>query len=327
MIKKNSDPHVTFADIWLSHTDKLWNKHWLKKVAEKVNWNKFRYRLEKLYSKDEGRPAWDPLALFRCLILAQWYGLSDLQLEEAIEFRIDFRKFVGLGFEEEAPDSTTFSVFRERILPIYDKLLKILNELLEEAGYQIKEVVAVDATLIEAYSKPKGDFAGDAEGSWRGFPAREITGKDGNKVLARRPALYGYKINMCASIKTGFISSFSICPAAEHESRHFKELLAPETEKVYADKGYFGCKKVLKFLSIKDKIHDKGFRGKPLTAQQIKRNKGISKYRIIVEGIFGTWKQWHDWHKTKYCGLVKNQLAVTIAAMSWNMKKLAFSSA
>jgi len=62
-----------------------------------------------------------------------------LQLEEAIEFRIDFRKFVGLGFEEEAPDSTTFSVFRERILPVHDKLFKILNELLEEAGYQIKE--------------------------------------------------------------------------------------------------------------------------------------------------------------------------------------------
>lgn len=246
-------------------------------------------------------------------------------MEEAIEFRIDFRKFAGLRFEEEAPDATTFAVFRERIMPIFDKLLRILNTQLEEAGLKIKEVVAVDATLVEAHSKPRGDFAGDEEASWRGFPSRTVVDASGNKALARQPALYGYKINLSASIKTGYVSDLSVCPASEHESRHLTELLGKETKKVYADKGYYGCKKLLKGSPIKDGIHDKGFRNRPLTKAQITRNKSISKLRGIVEGVFGSWKGQYGWVKTKYCGLAKNYLAATLTALSWNMKKWACS--
>ena len=114
MIKKTEEQY-SIADLWLSHTEKLWDKHWLKKVKELVNWVGFQVRIEKLYSPDEGRPAEDPVMLFRCLLLAQWYGLSDRQLEEALEFRIDFRKFAGLSYGEAAPDHSTFSVFRGRI--------------------------------------------------------------------------------------------------------------------------------------------------------------------------------------------------------------------
>ncbi|MBI5700451.1 transposase [Candidatus Saganbacteria bacterium] len=79
--------------------------------------------------------------------------------------------------------------------------------------------------------------------------------------------------------------------------------------------------------AIKDGIHDKGFRNRPLTQVQIARNKSISKRRSIVEGVFGSWKQLYGWVKTKYYGLEKNYLAATLTALSWNMKKWAFSSA
>ena len=327
MLKKETNPSVTFADVWLSHTEKNWDKHWLKKVSEKVNWNKFSYRFEKLYNEENGRPAWNPIILFKSLLLAQWHGLSDRDLEEALNDRISFRKFVGLKWEEQAPDASTFAVFRERIMPIFDKLLRILNTQLEEAGLKIKEVVAVDATLVAAHSKPRGDFAGDEEASWRGFPAKTIIDDSGCKAIARRPALYGYKINLSASVKTGYVSNLSVCPASEHESKHFLEVLAKGTKKVYADKGYYGCKKLLNGLSIKDSIHDKGFRNHPLTKAQVARNKRISKRRGIVEGVFGSWKCLYGWMKTKYYGLEKNYLAATLTALSWNMKKWAFSSA
>lgn len=327
MIKKNESSVITFADVWLDHTEIRWKNHWMKKVLDKINWNKFSYRLEKLYVADNGRPGWDPQVLLRCLILAQWYGLSDRQLEEAIEFRIDFRKFVGLRFEEEAPDATTFAVFRERILPIYDKLLRILNDQLEAAGLKIKEVVAVDATLVEAHSRPQGDFTGDKEASWRGFPTREIVDASGHKVIARRPALFGYKINLSASVGTGFIAALSVCRAAEHESKHLRELLSRKTKKILADKGYYGCKKILKSLAIQDGIQDKGFKNHPLTKKQLARNKKIAAHRVIAEGVFGSWKQWYGWIKTRYCGLEKNYLAATLTAISWNMKKWAFCSA
>ncbi len=44
--------------------------------------------------------------LFRCLLLAEWNGLSDRALEEALEFRIDFKKFAGLEVYAAVPDAT-----------------------------------------------------------------------------------------------------------------------------------------------------------------------------------------------------------------------------
>lgn len=156
MLRENLSEELSFSQLALSRKNHRWNKHWLKKVLDTVNWQKFDLLLKKQYSKKDGRPAWDPLTLFKCLLLQQWYTMSDRQLEEALEFRIDFTKFAELNFEENVPDSTTFVKFRNRIQPIWDKLLNILNTQIEEAGFQIKKAVAVDATLVEAYSKPCG---------------------------------------------------------------------------------------------------------------------------------------------------------------------------
>jgi IS5 family transposase len=246
-------------------------------------------------------------------------------MEEALNDRISFRKFVGLKWEEESPDSTTFSFFRERITPIMEKLVRILKKQLKEAGFKIEEVIAIDATLVEAHSKPRGeDFEGDPEASWRGFPAKEITDENGNKSVARRSALYGYKVNLSSSVGEGFISDVSVCKASEHEVHHFEELInRKEVKAVYADKGYVGKKKKLRALGIRDHIQDKGFKNRPLTAAQIERNKKISSVRIVSESIFGGWKQWYGWKKTKYMGLIRNTLAAVLTALSWNIKKWA----
>ena len=53
--------------------------------------------------------------LFKILLLEQWYGLSDYQVEERINDSISFTKFIGLGFEHTAPDHSTISRFRSAI--------------------------------------------------------------------------------------------------------------------------------------------------------------------------------------------------------------------
>ncbi len=326
MLMNQSEPRVTFADVALSHTEKRWEKHWLKKVLELVNWQPFRKRLEKLYARGMGRPAWEPILLFRCLLLAQWYGLSDRQLEEAIEFRIDFRKFVGLPFDQEAPDATTFVEFRKRIQPISPRLMEIMTKQLENAGFKIKHAVSVDATLVESHSRPKGGEGGDEDADWRGFPPKIIANEQGQKTIARRPALHGYKIHLTSTVGMGLVTGCLVTAASVHESQHMEDIIDPDTGKVYGDKGYYGCKKALAERGIEDGIQDKGFRNRPLTAAQIRRNKGITKQRRIVEGVFGSWKQWYRWRKTRYMGLARNQLAVILTALSWNMKKWAYAS-
>jgi IS5 family transposase len=280
-----------------------------------------------MYSPDEGRPAWEPVKVFRCLLLAEWYGLSDRDLEEALAFRIDFRKFTEIPLDEPGPDATTFVVFRRRIQRYWKKLLRILNKQLEAAGYKINKAVAVDATLVEAHSRPqsangaKQKTEGDPEAKWRGFPGKKTKGDDGKEVLTRKPPLYGFKINMATSVGKGFISNFTICPANEHESRHLEELLTKGMKEVYADKGFSGKREAVASRGLKDRIQAKAVRGRPLTSGDIKRNKAITKKRRIVEGVFGSLKQWYGWHKTRFLGLAKNQLAVGLSAVAFNMRK------
>ena len=50
--------------------------------------------------------------MFKALLLAQWYGLSDEALEETLNDRLSFRRFAGFELDEDTPDHTTFCRFR-----------------------------------------------------------------------------------------------------------------------------------------------------------------------------------------------------------------------
>jgi IS5 family transposase len=146
---------------------------------------------------------------------------------------------------------------------------------------------------------------------------------EGNEIISRRMALYGYKVNLAASVGSGFACGVSICRASEHETHHLKEFVRPETMRVYADKGYVGHRQYLRDQAIIDGIMAKATRKHSLTQQEKERNGRIVKRRRIVEGVFGSWKQWYRWKKTGFMGLARNHLAVLMTAMAWNMKKWA----
>jgi IS5 family transposase len=327
MLKKK-EAAFSFADEALQHAERRWETHWLKKVQDLIDWTPFRRKLNRLYSEDEGRPAWQPDMLFRCLLLAEWNGLSDTQLEEALAFRFDYRRFAGIELTAEVPDATTFVVFRERIRPIREKLLEIMNKQLERKGYKVHPSVAVDATLVEAHSKPKRKSdhddpkGGDPDGSWRGFPSKKKKNDEGEEVVSRRPALFGYKLHASVSTKTGFVSEIKVTTAKEHEVNHGEDLLRKETRAAYMDKGYTGMQVVLKERGIRNGIQKKARRGHPLTDRDLERNKRITEVRRVVEAMFGCWKQWYRWRKTRYMGLMRNELAGEITAIAWNIKRL-----
>lgn len=138
MLSKPKNP-PSFAEACIVNADKRWKDRWLHRVHKIVNWKSFAREQEKLYNPNEGRPAWEPVMLFRCLLLAEWNGLSDRALEEALEFRIDFKKYVGLEVDAAVPDATTFVVFRDRIQPIRTKLFERQDRLLRDAGFEVHQ--------------------------------------------------------------------------------------------------------------------------------------------------------------------------------------------
>ena len=48
-----------------------------------IDWAPLAVELDGIHSASKGEPAWPPLALFKALLLAVWYDLSDVKLAEA----------------------------------------------------------------------------------------------------------------------------------------------------------------------------------------------------------------------------------------------------
>ena len=80
----------------------------LADVEPCIDWKAFKPIVEGLYqnkSSRGGRPNIDPVVMVKLLVLQQWYGLSDPELERQVDDRLSFQRF--LGFPEKAPDYST----------------------------------------------------------------------------------------------------------------------------------------------------------------------------------------------------------------------------
>jgi len=98
-----------------------------------------------------GRPAWPALTMLKCVMLAKWFGLSDPQLEECLQDRLSFRRFVGLSLNDSTPDQTTFVRFRARLREagLERTLFERTTAELDQRGLLVKDGSLIDATIIE----------------------------------------------------------------------------------------------------------------------------------------------------------------------------------
>src|SRR6188472_3585851 len=76
----------------------------LGEIEVLIDWALVAQTLSGVYAAAKGEPAWPPLALFRALLLAIWYDLSDVKLAEALEDRASFRRFCGFSATEATPE-------------------------------------------------------------------------------------------------------------------------------------------------------------------------------------------------------------------------------
>jgi hypothetical protein len=91
----------------------------LEKLNGLVPWEVFRKPLAKALKRSDGakggRPPYDPVMMFRIMVLQALYGLSDDQAEFQIQDRLSFMRFLGLGLGDRVPDAKTIWLFREHL--------------------------------------------------------------------------------------------------------------------------------------------------------------------------------------------------------------------
>ena len=93
----------------------------LEKLNAVIPWEMFRPQLESaLYDPQKrqnkgGRPPYDPVVMFKALVLQHFYGLSDEQTEYQILDRLSFQRFLGLELSDRVPDARTIWLFKEKL--------------------------------------------------------------------------------------------------------------------------------------------------------------------------------------------------------------------
>ena len=87
----------------------------LEAIAALVPWESFRADIEAVALTPDaekksraGRKPFDAILMFRMLILQSLYNLSDEQIEYQVRDRMSSTRFLGLEFEDDIPDGTTF---------------------------------------------------------------------------------------------------------------------------------------------------------------------------------------------------------------------------
>ena len=109
----------------------------LRRIAELVEWKEIESLLAGLRSGAMGAPGYPALALFKALLLQQFYGLSDPQLEEALADRLSFRHFLGLSLTDSVPDHSTIWRFREQLAKsgLAERAFALITGQIEQSGF------------------------------------------------------------------------------------------------------------------------------------------------------------------------------------------------
>lgn len=251
----------------------------LNEVKSLIDWEAFRPIIEDMYNnKTEkgGRPNEDEVVMIKLLVLQEWHGLSDPELERQAVDRISFRKF--LDFPDSIPDFSTVWYFRERLKETgKDKeIWEELQRQLDEKGLTVKEGMIQDATFITA---DPGHAKADKP---RGKKAKTRRSKDGTWTKKGKKSYFGYKLHSKIDVDHGLIREIETTTASTHDSRVD---LAEEDEVMYKDRGYFGVPS-----KGYDATMQRGVRGHPIGIRDKLRNKRISKKRAPGERPFAVIK-------------------------------------
>src|SRR4030081_2744922 len=127
-----------------------------------------------------GRPPFDPVMMFKILVIQATNNLSDERTEFLINDRLSFMRFLELSLPDRVPDARTIWLFREKLTKAgaIKTLFKRFDATLREAGYIAMSGQIVDASLIAA---PRQRNSGDEKNAikegripdeWKEKPAK-----------------------------------------------------------------------------------------------------------------------------------------------------------
>ena len=295
--------HLRLCDCESSRTGSL------DVVQGLIAWAAIDRHLAPVYASAKGEQAWPPLSLFKALLLAVWYDLSDVKLAEALDDRASFRRFCGFAAEEPTPERTAFVRFRRALLArdLDRVLFAAVTDQLDAQGVIVKTGTLVDATLIASAS-----IKSDDEARWAGH--------------RRKKPIHGYKAHVATDEAGGLVRSVEITTANVHDGIMLEAVLPQEPGEVYADSAYSAGRftdVIRAHGGVPRVVYTSTWGGPAALARLEAWNAAVRAVRGRIEKVFGTWKRSYGLRRMRWLGLAKAGLQVRLTAIAYNLRRSA----
>jgi len=300
-----------------------------------------------------GRPPFDPVMMFKILVIQAANNLSDERTEFLINDRLSFMRFLGLSLSDRVPDARTIWLFRERLTKAgaIQTLFDRFDAALRASGYIAMSGQIVDASLIAAPKQRNTDDEKKAikEGripdEWKDKPAK-LRQKDRDarwtvkfSKAKERPdgtkppvdiaiPTFGYQNHVSIDRGFGFIRKWMATDAAAYEGARLREGLLDKTNTagaVWADTAYRSAanEAYLEKNGFVSRIHRKKPKGRPMSETTRRANGLKSKIRSHVEHVFATQKDRMDLF-VRTIGIARARTRIGMANLVYNIKRLLF---
>ena len=328
-----------FFDLRERQKKLLATRDFLDRVNRLVAWESFRPVLDKALKRSTGdkggRPPFDTVLMFKVLVLQALYNLSDEQTEYQILDRQSFMMFVGLELCDDVPDARTIWLFREtlRQAGAVERLFARFDAMLDAQGFAASGGQIIDATFVEAprQRNSRDDNAAIKDGAipadWSG---KKKAHKDTDARWTKKNgvAFYGYKNHANVDRKHKLIRKYRVTDASVHDSQKLDDVLDPHNDSndVWADSAYRSEEQEqrLKEKGYKSHIHERSYRGKPLTPEQETANTERSRVRVRVEHVFGHIETTMNGCYVRTVGKLRADAKIGLENIAYNISRFTF---
>jgi len=299
-----------------------------------------------------GRPPFDPVSMFKALILQAQHNLSDARMEFMIRDRLSWMRFLDFDLGDPTPDENTIRLFRNKLTDsgTLKQVMKAFDWQLKKKGYIPIGGQIVDASLIPAPKQRNTENekqaikdGKSADEIWPDQPNKacqkdtdarwtlKIGGKiryrpDGQPLPQIAIPTFGYKNHIGIDRRFGFIRASSVTPANSPDGRELKNVLVTDntSNDVWADTAYRSQanEKMLKNRGLVSKIHRKKPKGK-MPERTKRANAKKSKIRARVEHPFAHMKNKYG-VIIRTIGLARAEAKLTLVNLAYNFDRLVF---
>jgi len=326
--------------------------HFLVWLDGIIPWQRFAKKLVRYYQGKAlyGPAPYNPVIILKMLLLSFLYDISERQTEDLVNFNLVAKCFVGLAVDEPAPDHSTLSLFKARLLEnrkttAFEMLLQEIIAIAKEQGISFGSLQVLDSVHVIADvnvpkdegRQSKGQAARDGDAAWGVKHTKKFRDQQGNKV-EQKEYFYGYKQHASLNAATGLITSVTHTPGNAYDGHELPALVMSDVTQgipvktVAADKAYddgenhefLWSNHMHSAIRLNDyrttkKDDNKGIW---IALQQSPEYRAGLKERYKVERKFGEGKEQHGFRRCRYVGLLRFAVQGFLTVVTMNLKRL-----